>query len=57
VKGEIVNTFWIAALIVVVLWVIILGLYLTTTRRQPELRSQMETLDEQLNKLEKGTGQ
>lgn len=55
-NGEIVNTFWIAALIVVVLWVIILGLYLTTTRRQPELRSQMETLDEQLNKLEKGTG-
>lgn len=54
--GASVNTFWIAAIIVVVLWIIILGLYLATMRRQPELRSQMEALDEQLNKLDSESG-
>ncbi len=50
------NTLWIAFILVVVLWVIILGLYLNTTRRQPDLRSQMQALDEQLAGLEKDSG-
>lgn len=50
------NTLWIAFIMVVVLWVIILGLYLNTTRRQPDLRSQMQVLDEQLTWLEKESG-
>lgn len=51
------NTWWIAIFIVIVLWVIILGLYLATTRRQPDLRSQMQALDEQLGELERKSGE
>lgn len=50
------NTLWIAFILVVVLWVIILGLYLNTTRRQPDLQAQMQVLDEQLAWLEKESG-
>ena len=50
------NTFWLAAIIVVVFWVIILGLYLISSQRQPELRSKMEGLNEQLDKMEKESG-
>lgn len=50
------NALLIAALIVIVLWVVILILFLITTRRQPDLRSQMQTLDDQLNKLENESG-
>lgn len=48
------NSFWVAALIVVIMWTLILGLYLSTTRRQAGLRSQMEALDKQLSDLEMG---
>lgn len=50
------NTLWIAFFMVIVLWVIILGLYLNTTRRQPDLRAQMQALDERLAGLEKDSG-
>ncbi len=50
------NTLWIAALIVLILWIIILALYLANTNRQPDLRSQMQTLDDQLDRLESESG-
>lgn len=50
------STWWIAIIVVIVFWIIILGLYLATARRQPDLRTQMQALDEQLDKLERESG-
>jgi hypothetical protein len=43
----------IAAVIVVVLWVLILGIYLAISRRQPGVQAQMQELEEQLQQLER----
>ncbi len=45
----------VAAVVVVVLWVIILGLYLMIVRRQPDVAAQMKALDEQLERAERET--
>lgn len=45
----------VAALIVVVLWVIILVLYLAVSRRQPDVAAQMRALEEELNRTERET--
>lgn len=42
----------LAAVVVIVLWVIILGLYLLIARRQPDVAAQMKALDEQLSRAE-----
>jgi predicted Holliday junction resolvase-like endonuclease len=47
----------IAALIVVVLWVIILALYLLVARRQQDVQAQLKALDEQLKRSEREGGQ
>jgi predicted Holliday junction resolvase-like endonuclease len=46
----------VAAVVVVVLWVVILGLYLVVARRQPDVAAQMKALDEQLNRAERESG-
>lgn len=43
------NNLLLAAAVVVILWIIILGLYLAITRKQPDLQAQMKALEEQLN--------
>lgn len=47
----------LAAIVVVILWVIILGLYLLIARRQPNVAAQMKALEEQLDRAEKEAGQ
>lgn len=47
----------LAAVVVVILWVIILGLYLLVARRQPDVAAQMKALDEQLERAERESGQ
>lgn len=47
----------LAAVVVIVLWVIILGLYLLIARRQPDVAAQMKALDEQLSRAEQEGGQ
>ncbi|MBP8947830.1 MAG: hypothetical protein KBG73_03250 [Candidatus Promineofilum sp.] len=47
----------LAAIVVVILWVIILGLYLVIARRQPDVAAQMKELEERLNQAEKEAGQ
>ncbi len=43
----------LVAVVVVVLWVIILGLYLLVARRQPDVAAQMEALEEKLERAER----
>lgn len=47
----------LAAVVVVILWVIILGLYLVIARRQPDVAAQMKALEEQLDRTEREAGQ
>jgi hypothetical protein len=47
----------VAAVVVVILWVLILGLYLLISRRQPDVATQMKALDEQLSRAERESGQ
>ncbi len=47
----------VAAVVVVILWVIILGLYLMVTRRQPDVAAQMKALEERLERAERETEQ
>jgi len=47
----------LAAVVVVILWVIILGLYLLVARRQPDVAAQMKALDETLERAERESGQ
>ena len=44
----------LVALIVIVFWLIILGIFLVVSRRQPGFRAALEALDEQLAKSESG---
>lgn len=46
----------VAAIIVVILWVIIMGLYLVIARRQPDVAKDMKALDEQLERVERESG-
>lgn len=41
---------------VILLWIIILGLYLVITRKQPDLQAQMRALAEQLDKADRDSG-
>ncbi len=43
----------IVAAVVIILWIIILLLFLAVSRKQPNVRSQMQALDEQLTRAEK----
>ena len=43
----------LVAVVVVVFWVIILGLYLLLARRQPDVATQMKTLEEKLERAER----
>jgi hypothetical protein len=42
----------VAAIVVIVLWIIILLIFLAVSRKQPDVRSQMQALEEQLNHAE-----
>ena len=43
----------VAMLVVVVLWIIILVLYMTISRRQPDVAAQLKALEEQLDQAER----
>lgn len=43
----------VAALIVIVLWVLILGIYLVVARRQGDVAAQMKALEAQLDQAER----
>jgi hypothetical protein len=47
----------VAAIVVIVLWILILGIFLFISRKQPDVQAQMKLLDEQLDKAEKESGQ
>jgi hypothetical protein len=42
----------VAAAVVIILWIIILLIFLAVARKQPDVRSQMQALDDQLNRAE-----
>lgn len=42
----------LAAVAVIILWVVILGLYLLTSRRQGDIASEMRALEEKLDRAE-----
>lgn len=42
----------LVALVVIILWVIIIGLFLLISRRQPDVQAQIEEVEERLNKVE-----
>ncbi len=46
------NSLLIAALIVIVIWVIIMAIYLATSRRQLSMEDTIEGLERELDKLE-----
>jgi hypothetical protein len=56
-EGIMLQSLALAAVVVIVLWVIILGLYLLIARRQPDVAAQMKALDEQLSRAEQEGGQ
>lgn len=43
----------VAALVVVVFWVLILGIYLVVARRQDDVAAQMKALEAQLDEAER----
>lgn len=45
----------VVALVVIILWVIIIGLFLLVSRRQPDVQTQIKEVEEQLNKVESKT--
>ena len=56
-EGIMLQSLALAAAVVVVLWIIILGLYLLIARRQPDVAAQMKALDEQLQRAERESKQ
>lgn len=42
----------LVALVVIILWVIIIGLFLLVSRRQPDVQAQIKEVEERLNKVE-----
>lgn len=42
----------VTAVVVVVLWIVIIGLYLRISRRQPDVAAQMKALEEKLDRAE-----
>lgn len=49
------ENFLLVTLIIAFFWVIILGLFLIISRRQPDVQAEMKALDEQLEKNERET--
>ncbi len=45
----------IVALIVIIFWLIILGVFIVIARRQPNVQTDLKALDEQLEQSERGT--
>lgn len=43
----------IAALVVIILWVLIIGIFLTVSRRQPEVQAQIKEIEQRLDGIEK----
>ncbi len=43
----------IAAVIVIILWIVIIGIFLVVSRRQPDVQAQIKEIEEQLNSVEK----
>lgn len=50
------NSLLIAALIVIAMWVIIMGIYLLTSRRQLSAEDTIESLEQELDRAEKENG-
>jgi cell division protein FtsL len=45
----------VATVVVVILWVLILAVFLTISRKQPDVQAEMKELDEQLSQAEQDT--
>ncbi len=43
----------LVALVVIILWVLIIGLFLLVSRRQPDVQAQIKEVEERLNNVEK----
>ncbi len=56
-KESTLNNLLLATAVVVILWIVILGLYLVITRKQPDLQAQMKALEEQLDEATRDSGQ
>lgn len=55
-KESTLNNLLLAAFVVIILWIVILGLYLVITRKQPDLQAQMKALEEQLDEAARNSG-
>jgi hypothetical protein len=44
---------FVTAAVVILLWIIILGIFVIISRKQPDIQARMKTLEEQLIKTEK----
>ncbi|MCL4803387.1 MAG: hypothetical protein KJ046_03750 [Anaerolineae bacterium] len=44
----------LVTLVVIVFWVVIIGLFLSLTRKQPEIQARLTNLEEQLDQSEQG---
>lgn len=44
----------IAALIVVMFWIAIISIFLVISRQQPDVQAQIKSVEEQLDKVERG---
>jgi cell division protein FtsL len=42
----------VVAVVVIILWVLILVVFLTISRKQPDVQAEMKNLDEQLSRAE-----
>lgn len=43
----------IAALIVIIFWIVIIGIFLVVSRRQPDVQTRIKEIEEQLDNVEK----
>lgn len=43
----------VAALIVIILWALIIWVFLTVSRRQPDVQTQIKAVEERLDSIEK----
>jgi len=55
-KESTLNNLLLATIFVIILWIVILGLYLVITRKQPDLQAQMRAVEEQLDEASRNSG-
>jgi len=55
-KESTLNNLLLATIFVIILWIVILGLYLVITRKQPDLQAQMRAVEEELDEASRNSG-